>query len=231
MLTDIGLTLVVPMRNEEHAVDRVLDDLRRASESFPHPFQLVCVDDASVDSTPSLLAEWSTKWMNLRVVNLTASRGYGHAIRQGLNCADFRYVGWMDGDGQYEAADVFLLFRELRQLRRYAAVGVRGQRADAWHRRVLGTSGNFLAQRIVGWPVTDVDCGLKIVDTTELPVSGLISNGGLISTELLTKCDYRDVVEVAVSHHPRMQGESSGVAPRTLLGLFVDLCRVTSSTK
>jgi glycosyltransferase involved in cell wall biosynthesis len=94
-----GVTVVVPVFNEERGVAGVLERLSKLD--LGAPVQLVAVNDGSVDGTARALAECAQRIPNLRVVTHRLNQGYGAALKTGFAHAKTDVVVITDADGTY----------------------------------------------------------------------------------------------------------------------------------
>lgn len=95
-----GVTVVIPARNEEPTIARVVDGVR---DALPGARTLV-VDDASADATGAAGREAGAD-----VLRLDEWSGYAGALRHGYAAAlagGARVIAQIDGDGQHEPADL-----------------------------------------------------------------------------------------------------------------------------
>lgn len=91
------LSVVAPVFNEE---DTVVEFHRRVAAALAGiEFELVLVDDGSVDRTPTLLAALAAE-PNVRVINLSRNFGHQAAITAGLDHASGDVVVMLDADLQ-----------------------------------------------------------------------------------------------------------------------------------
>jgi hypothetical protein len=77
-------------------------------------------------------------------------------------------------------------------------------------------------------PLRDVDCAFKLIRRDLLVDLELVSNGAMISTELVVKCLQHGALltEVGVHHLPRHAGEQSGANPRVIWRAFREISKV-----
>lgn len=94
-----GVTVVVPVYNEEKGVSEVLDRLSRLE--LGAPIEVIAVDDGSKDGTAAALAECAKRIANLRVVTHRVNQGYGAALKTGFTHARTEVVVITDADGTY----------------------------------------------------------------------------------------------------------------------------------
>lgn len=98
---DPVVSVVVPMYNEEDNARETLSRLASACTLLGVPFELVPVNDGSLDRTASLLALLSREDGRIRPVSYVHNRGRGRAIREGFKSARGRIVCTTDADLSY----------------------------------------------------------------------------------------------------------------------------------
>jgi len=93
--------IVVPIYNEEDAIDLFHSSLCSVIDSMRESFLIYYVNDGSTDSTAEKLDRLSKSDFRVRV--LTFARNFGHqaALTAGLDVAEGDVVISMDGDGQH----------------------------------------------------------------------------------------------------------------------------------
>jgi glycosyltransferase involved in cell wall biosynthesis len=91
---------IVPALNEEESVGRVIDEIR----AFDQGFEVVVVDDGSVDRTAEI-----ARSRGARVVKLPFNLEIGGAVQTGFRYASengFELAVRVDGDGQHDPAEL-----------------------------------------------------------------------------------------------------------------------------
>jgi dolichol-phosphate mannosyltransferase len=98
--TRLDISVVVPLYNEQENVRELYRRLVAALEAIDVSFELVLVNDGSVDTTPEILSALAQG--DQRVVAIHLSRNFGHqpAVSAGIDHAAGRAVIVMDGDLQ-----------------------------------------------------------------------------------------------------------------------------------
>ncbi|MCX5612830.1 MULTISPECIES: glycosyltransferase family 2 protein [unclassified Streptomyces] len=96
----IGLSIVVPIFNEDEALPVLAARLRPILDECGEPYEVLAVDDGSTDKTPHLLEDLRTVWPELRIVTLRRNSGHQAALTAGLHRALGAYVISIDADLQ-----------------------------------------------------------------------------------------------------------------------------------
>ena len=95
-----GLSVVVPVFNEEDVLPLFAKRLRPVLDRLGVSYEVLAVDDGSRDATPAVLQGMRRAWPQLRVVRLRRNAGHQNALTAGLHRARGRYVVSIDVDLQ-----------------------------------------------------------------------------------------------------------------------------------
>ncbi len=93
--------LVIPVYNEEAALDSFHQQLVEAVNALPYDFCIRYVNDGSRDATAEHLEALAAADGRVRVIELSRNFGHQAALTAGLDSADADYVITLDGDGQH----------------------------------------------------------------------------------------------------------------------------------
>jgi glycosyltransferase involved in cell wall biosynthesis len=99
-------SIVVPFHNEEENVTELYDRLKVVMENIGEPFELIFVDDGSLDRTFALLREIAGIDSRVVVVKLGRNFGQTSALAAGFDHARGEYIIAMDGDLQHDPNDI-----------------------------------------------------------------------------------------------------------------------------
>lgn len=90
------ISVVIPFYNIDQYVRYCLDSILR--QSFPlGKYEVICIDDGSVDGTGAILDEYASRHNNCRVVH-TENQGLSAARNEGVKRATGGYITFVDGD-------------------------------------------------------------------------------------------------------------------------------------
>ena len=96
--SDALISIVTPVFNEEAGIDDLAERLTRVLSKLQYQFEIVLVDDGSVDGTLERLRNWQEKDSRLVIVKLSRNWGHQNAFNAGLDEAQGDAVIFMDGD-------------------------------------------------------------------------------------------------------------------------------------
>lgn len=153
--------LLVPCYNEEDAIEHTIDYI---AETVPNDFQyeIVVIDDGSSDKSPAILEEIKGRHKNLRILTHHRNRGYGAALKTGINAVDADYIVITDADGTYPNERIPELVGYCKD--QDMVVGSRTG-ADVTYSK-LRAFPKFFLKHWVSWiaryPVPDINSGLRV---------------------------------------------------------------------
>jgi cellulose synthase/poly-beta-1,6-N-acetylglucosamine synthase-like glycosyltransferase len=90
-------SIIVPAKNEEKVIGRVLSKL--VEQDYPKSlYEVIVVEDGSTDKTLEIAKKFEKEYENIRVVHCEESRGKPHSINIGLEHARGEVIGILDAD-------------------------------------------------------------------------------------------------------------------------------------
>jgi dolichol-phosphate mannosyltransferase len=218
-----GLSVVIPVFDEEENVGALARELREALADLPHSYEVIFVDDGSRDSTRKQVLEVAAADPRVRLVALERNQGQSAALVAGVRAARMSHVVTLDGDLQNDPADV-------PKLAALAAVhdvviGRRGERRDAPARRLAGRVANVVRQVVLGDGASDTGCSLKV-----FPAAAFLAlprfNGMHRFFPALFRNQGLSIFEVRVNHRARVAGRSKYTNLARLRRTLFDLAGV-----
>jgi glycosyltransferase involved in cell wall biosynthesis len=218
------ISVVIPVRDEEDSVGPLLGEIAAALEPLGQAWEVVFVDDGSTDGTFAALTRLHAAHGNVRIVRLRRNFGKAAALQAGFAQAAGDVVATLDGDGQDDPAEIPRLLAKLDEGFDLVS-GWKVHRRDPLSRRIPSRLFNWVAGRMSGLRLHDLNCGLKAYRAEV--VRGLRIYGELHRyIPVLAHYEGFRVAEVPVNHRPREHGRSRYGMERYVRG-FLDLLTVT----
>ena len=95
----LGVSVVIPVYNEIDAIQETVDEVARYMTDSRLDFEIILVDDGSSDGTGEVIERQTVP--GVRSVHHEVNRGYGAALKTGLEHARFDLIAITDADGTY----------------------------------------------------------------------------------------------------------------------------------
>jgi glycosyltransferase involved in cell wall biosynthesis len=204
-----GLSVFFPAYNDSGTIASMVVTAVQTARRLTPDFEVIVVNDGSKDRTAAILDELARLYPELRVVQHERNRGYGGALRSGFGAARKELIFYTDGDAQYDAAELELLWRRLTPDVDLVN-GYKISRSDPWHRIVIGRLYHHAVRLAFGLRMRDVDCDFRLMRRVIFDKVHLEKDSGVICLEMMKKihdAGFR-MAEVPVHHFHRAYGRS-----------------------
>ena len=200
------LSIVIPCLNEAETIARCIESARLGIQRAGVRAEIIVADNGSTDSSPAI-AEKS----GARVVTVK-EKGYGSALRGGIQAASGKWILMGDADDSYDfsEADRFVKkFREGFELvmgcRLPAGGGTILPGAMPWKNRWLGNPVlSFIGRLFFKCPAHDFHCGLRGFTRAAFEKMDLQTTGMEFASEMVIKSTFKrlKIAEVPVTLRP-----------------------------
>ena len=177
-----------------------------------HNWQLIITNDGSKDNTKEILESFKQNDV-LTIVHHKLNKGYGAAIKSGIEACDTEYLITIDADGQHQTADVEKLFLRIKELDADMIVGSRKGSKDASKMRSIGKSIiRFTAKLLLKVPIHDINSGMKIYRTELAKQYLYLTPNNMPFSDVITLIFISNrhlVLEEPISIKDRLKGKST----------------------
>ena len=207
------LSIFFPFWNEEKNIELIVSKAIEIAPTIANRYEIIIVDDGSSDNTLRIAQRLAKSNPNIKIVSHSPNRGYGAAIKEGLEAAQYEYIVFTDGDGQFDFAEITHFIPEIKNAD--IVIGFRKKRRDRklLKRLLLMNLLKFGDYILFGFRFRDIDCGFKMFRKSAVgEISPLRSEGAMITTEILAKAKRKKlrIAQVGVTHYPREHGIQTG---------------------
>jgi glycosyltransferase involved in cell wall biosynthesis len=219
-----ALSVVLPCFNEAANIGAAVHDVLQWMDGKGMEGEVIVVDDGSRDTSAAIIRDIAARDSRVRLLEHTKNRGYGATVRTGCDAATKEWIGFMDSDGQFHAADFDVLLAASGDA--LFVTGRRRRRADSLLRNIYGKALGVLAWLFFGIWVRDMNCGMKLfradVWRRIRPVYGIEK---LFNTELFLLLRQENIPwnVVDVDHYPRIGGSPTGASVRAIVRMGREL--------
>jgi len=201
------ISILIPVYNESAVIIKLLDKVN-AQHIEGITFEIIIIDDGSIDETLQILAQHPDLYS--RIIKLPHNRGKGAAIKEGLTVSNGEYVLFQDADLEYDPNDYSSLFYPVLF---YSADIVLGSRLTApqytrvhyyWH-KVGNRLITFIFNVLNNTTFTDIYSGYLLIRRSLIDPEQLRSEGWEQQAEILSTVVNKGKIfyEVPISYHGR----------------------------
>ena len=219
-----SISAVLPAYNEQALIGETAQALADVLDGLGADYEIIVVDDGSKDATGEVIDQIHESHPRIRCIRHSVNRGYGEALRTGLAAAAKDLIFFTDGDGQF-IPDELASFLPAVARGADMVIGYRNPRRDPPLRLLFAEGWRFLVHLLFGYTARDIDCAFKLMQREVWQRVQVRSGGATFSAELLTKarrCGYQ-VIELPVTHRPRLAGQATGAKLHVILRAFREL--------
>jgi len=214
---------VIPVYDERDNLEILLQSLSEIMDSLQKEYEIICVNDGSTDGSGEVLAALREKYKQLRVVEFEKNCGLTAALDAGFSISQGNIVITLDADMQNDPRDIPEL---LKMVGDYDVVcGVRSRRYDPWLRIISSRIANYIRNKVTGESIADVGCTLRAYKRKFLSELKLFDGMHRFLPTLL-KWEGAKVVELEVTHRPRLYGKTKYGVWNRIFKASVDLLAV-----
>jgi Glycosyltransferases involved in cell wall biogenesis len=212
-MDNLEVSVVIPCLNEERSIGTVVRRARQALEAMGVAGEVIVADNGSTDRSIEIACAEGA-----RVVHVPF-RGYGSALRGGIQAAEGRYIVIGDADGSYDFGEMPALIARLREGydlvigSRFLGTILPG--AMRWTSRIGNPIVTALLNGLFGLRVTDSQSGMRAFTREAYRRLRLHATGMEFASEMLIQAVRAGlrIAEVPITFHPDQRGRPPHLHP------------------
>jgi len=202
-----SVSVIIPVYNEESGLPALFQRLYAALDQLGVSYEVVFVNDGSVDRSAALLrAQYQQRPDVTRVVLFNGNFGQHLAIMAGFEHARGARIVTLDADLQNPPEEIGRLLAAMDQGHDYVGT-IRRMRRDTAFRRVASRAMNRLRERITRIRMTDQGCMLRAYSRDIIDAINACREVNTFIPALAYTFAQRPT-EIEVGHEDRAAGES-----------------------
>lgn len=225
-------SIAVMCYNEEGSLAEMVDRTVRVLRELGKPFEILIIDDGSVDSSPRIAESLAEKYSEVRVLRHPTNVGIGHVLIDGYTKTSGEMTAILPADLQFAPEDLPKAFAALEN---HDVVNIgRPDRHDPAQRKALSRIDETLVLLLFGVRLKDIHW-VKVYrrELLDKICRDIRSTTPMVDTELLIKSHRAKarLLQIDLPHHPRRSGVSTGATLRRIIKTFGDLIRLRFALK
>ena len=210
----MDVSIVIPFLNEEPNLIPLCEELKAAMDPLQNEYEILFIDDGSIDGGGELLQEHRAQMPQIKVVSFRRNFGQTAAMVAGLDYAEGDIVVTLDADRQNDPADIPKMIEKIEEGFDMAC-GWRHKRQDTFVSRKLPSMlANRLISKITDVGLHDYGCTLKAM-RKDLAKRVILYGEMHRFIPAVASGVGAKIAEVKVNHRARTAGESKYGISRT----------------
>lgn len=206
------LSLCLLCYNEGKNVREVIRNLTNIFAKNKVNFEIIAVSNASTDNTLKILEFIQRKNRKVKIVDTPKQIGYGYAVRVGLQACNGKFIGFVDGDNQVSAEEIFKVYKKISLNEKInLCKGYRVLREDTFIRIIISKIYNLLFKFLFRINTKDINSVPKIMRIGDYNSIELNQNDWFIDAEIILKIisQNKKIAEVPIEYKKREGGHSN----------------------
>ncbi len=221
----LKFSLVIPVYNEKESVAILYMSLRRVMDRLRQAYEIIFVDDCSIDGTFEALSGIDLRPANLIVAGLSKHSGQSIAMQAGFDIAQGEWIITMDGDLQNDPEDIILLREKMIKGDYDIVCGWRYERKDPLNKLLVSKIACALRRAITKENIHDFGCSFRIFKRVVLNNVYFSTGMHRFFVLIMHKLRYK-IGEIKVKHNPRRFGKSKYNLYNRLFECLIDFTRI-----
>ena len=225
-----SLSLFFPAYNEEANAKKTISKALKIIQKTVPTWEILVINDGSKDKTKEIVQKLCRQYKNIKLINHEVNRGYGVALQSGFYNAKYEWIAFTDIDGQFDFSEINKFINTQEKTGADLVIGYYKKRQVSKLKIITSKMWEVAVMILFGLHVKDIDCGFKLVrkEVGEKIPKLESERGAFISSEFLIKAKKSGfkIVEIPVTHYPRVAGKGTGRDLRVIIKSFVDLFRL-----
>lgn len=199
-----GLTIIVPVYNEEKCLEQFCCEMDKFLAAAPLPSSVLFVNDGSTDHSQRIIERVCQEDARYHFLQWESNRGLSTALKAGIDHCTGSLIGYIDADIQTSPMD---FLRLLEYIPEYDMVtGIRRQRKDSLLKVACSYVANHLRRVLNNDHFVDTGCPLKIGKASYLKLLPWFEGMHRFLPSLVLMAGGR-VHQIPVQHFPRFAGD------------------------
>jgi glycosyltransferase involved in cell wall biosynthesis len=202
----MDLSIVMPCLNEEETLAKCIEKARAGIERSGLHGEIIVADNGSTDRSAEIARQ-----LGARIVPV-AEKGYGSALRGGIEAASGKWIIMGDADGSYDFSAIGEFLSKLKEgcdlvmgCRLKNGGGTILPGAMPWKNRWIGNPIlSFIGQLFFNSCIHDFHCGLRGFTKEAFQQMALKTTGMEFASEMVMKAMFKSlrIGEVPITLHP-----------------------------
>jgi glycosyltransferase involved in cell wall biosynthesis len=224
--TNLDLTLVIPLYNEEESLPELMAWIDRVVKAnhIQH-LEVILIDDGSTDGSWEVISNLHSTYPWIKGIRFRRNYGKSAALQKGFEAASGDVVITMDADLQDSPEEIPELMRMIQEEKYDLVSGWKKDRKDPLGKTLPSKLFNAVTRSASGIKLHDFNCGLKAYKNEVVKNVEVYGEMHRYIPVIAKWAGFRRIGEKVVKHQPRKFGYSKFGWERMLNG-FLDILSI-----
>lgn len=213
-----AVSIVVPVYNEQDSVHATIAEILQTMDKSSLTYEIIVVDDGSTDNTSQEIQNYCQATavdaescdLKVRLLSHPFNRGYGAALKTGINKASYDYIVITDGDSTYPNEMIPELVGGISKADMVVGTRVGNNAKIPLIRKPAKWMLGKLANYLVDFKIPDLNSGLRVMKKDiVLKYENILPNGFSFTTTItLAMLTNGNVVKYVPINYRKRSGKS-----------------------
>ena len=158
---ELGISVVIPVYNEEGNIDRLYQELTAALEEIGRDYEVIAINDGSSDRTYDMLNDVQAQDARWHIIHFRRNFGQTAAMAAGFDAARGEVVITIDADLQNDPRDIQRILDKFAEGHDIVSGWRQDRKEPLFLRRIPSMIANLIISRTTGIRLHDYGCTLK----------------------------------------------------------------------
>lgn len=224
------LSVFFPAYNEEENIKSTVLKAKKVLQDIAEKWEIIIVNDGSKDKTGEVANQLANNDKRIKVITHNPNRGYGAAFKSGLYNSKYDWIAFTDSDGQFDFSEITNFIQKQEETKADMVIGFYRKRQVSKTKIITSKMWEYAVFLLFGLKVHDIDCGFKFISKKVVNAIPALESerGAFISSEFLIKTRKKGfkIIEIPVTHYPRIAGQGTGRNINVIIESFKDLFKL-----
>ncbi len=216
-------TIGIICYNEKETIRDVFNDVKKLLETFKTYYEIILVDDASIDGSTQIIHNIATTHPEtVRAFFHPVNRGIGAAIRAVYFNGKMENIAFLPGDGQFDVLELLPFQNFDRQ--QYISFYRTENQSYSLFRNVISYLNKSYNRYFLGLDLRDVNW-VKVYKRAMLTTLELQASSSIIESEICAKLNKlgHQAIQVKSKYIKRVYGSSKGASFKNILAVSQEM--------
>jgi len=160
-----SISIVIPAYNEEKVIKRSIKKIVKYCSSHFEDYEIIVVDDGSVDNTRQLVSKLISKNPRIKINKKRSNRGKGYSVKEGVLMASKELVLFTDADLSTPIEELDKFLPHISSYDIIIAERTKKElllKRQPFYRELSGMVFNLILRILFKIPFKDTQCGFKL---------------------------------------------------------------------